>query len=75
MAMEFVLVTYPEDRTVYVDGEDNGPTNEVMRVDSGTHDFDLGDSKDYTPDNYHVQVTGTSALEPLTLAFTPKGGA
>jgi len=73
--MEYVVVTYPEDRTVYVDGEDNGQTNTVIRVDSGTHGFDLGDPKDYSPSSIEKQVTGTSPLEPLTLVFVPQGDA
>jgi hypothetical protein len=72
--MEFVQINYPQDRTVYVDDEDNGPTNTIIRVGSGTHDFDLGDPKDYDPPVHHVQVTGTTALTPLILEFHPKGG-
>src|SRR5688500_7514230 len=35
--MEYVLVVYPTKRPVYVDGELIGETNEVLRMDSGTH--------------------------------------
>lgn len=73
--MEYVLVTHPEDRTVYVDGEDNGLSNTIIRVDSGTHRFDLGELQNYEPPFIEIEVSNTSALEPLTLVFSPRGNA
>ena len=70
--MEFVQINSPEDRPVYVDGQVNGKTNTIIRVDAGTHRFDLGEPHDYTPPFYQERVENTSVLDPLILNFTPK---
>ena len=70
--MEFVKVTFPTDRLVYIDGEENGNTNEVLRVDAGTHVFELGNLANYRPASRTVVVKDTSALEPLEIAFYRK---
>jgi hypothetical protein len=70
--MEFVKVTFPTDRLVYIDGEENGNTNEVLRVDAGTHVFALGNLANYRPGSRTVVVKDTSALEPLEIVFYRK---
>lgn len=70
--MEYVQINHPDTRAVYVDDEDNGETNTIIRVGSGTHRFDLGEPKDYEPPFYEELVENTSALNPLVLQFTPK---
>ena len=47
--MEHVIVKFPTDRLVYIDGEVNGSTNEVLKVDAGTHVFELGNLQNYRP--------------------------
>ncbi len=70
--MEFVKVTFPTDRFVYVDEEQNGKTNDVLRVDAGTHTFDLGNLKNYNPSQRTVTVRDTTVLDPRVIAFTRK---
>ena len=70
--MEYVIVTFPTDRLVYIDGEENGRTNETLRVDAGTHVFELGHLDNYRPSQRKVMVQDTSVLEPLEVAFYPK---
>ena len=70
--MEFVMVTFPTDRFVYVDDEQCGKTNEVLRVEAGTHIFDLGNLRNYRPPRRQVTVRDTTVLEPLVVAFTRK---
>lgn len=70
--MEYVIVSYPTNRSVYIDGEKGGITNDVLRVEAGTHDFDLGNLKNYTPATLEVAVTGTTVLKPMSIAFTRK---
>jgi len=41
--MEYIIVKYASVRTVYIDGEDNGPTGERLRVEEGTHTINPGD--------------------------------
>lgn len=70
--MEYVKVTFPTDRIVYVDGEKNGSTNEVLRVEAGTHVFELGTLANYRPASRTVTVQDTTVLEPLEIAFYRK---
>ncbi len=70
---EYVKVTYPTNRFVYIDGEKSGNTNEVLRIDAGTHVFDLGKTANYEPASREVVVDGTTVLVPMVIAFTKKG--
>jgi len=70
--MEYVRVTYPTDRLVYIDGEKSGYTNDVLRIDAGTHVFDLGKRANYEPASQEVEVEGTTVLAPMVIAFTRK---
>ena len=72
--MEHVNVTFPTRRLVYIDGEQNGYTNEVLRVDAGTHVFDLGHVRNYQPASRTVRVKDTTVLDPREIAFTKKAG-
>jgi len=71
--MEYVTVTYPTDRFVYIDDEQGGRTNEVLRVAAGTHVFDLGTPANYKPASRQVEVRDTTVLQPLVIAFSKKG--
>jgi hypothetical protein len=72
--MEYVKVTFPTNRFVYIDDEQDGQTNDVLRVDAGTHIFDLGNLKNYRPASRRVLVQNTTVLEPLVIAFYRKDG-
>jgi len=67
--MEHVRVTFPTDRLVYIDGEESGNTNEVLRVDAGTHLFELGNLANYRPASRKVMVKDTTVLEALEIKF------
>jgi hypothetical protein len=71
--MEYVVVSFPTDRIVYIDGEQNGRTNKSLRVDAGSHEFDLGPFKNYEPESQVVVVSGTTVLDPQEIAFTKTG--
>jgi len=73
--VEYVVVRYPTRRLVTIDDEQNGNTNEVLRVDAGTHVFALGGPANYRPAQRTVAVADTSPLEPLEVRFSPKKGA
>lgn len=73
--MEYVKVTFPTRRRVYIDDEPNGYTNEVLRVDAGTHVFELGKRANYRPSSQRVTVKDTTVLEPMEVAFSKKGKA
>lgn len=72
--MEYVKVTYPTKRSVNVDGVPTGDTDEILRMEAGTHTFDLGSSADYDPASQEIDVTGTTILRPMVVDFTRKGG-
>ena len=72
--MEYVKVTFPTNRLVYIDGEQNGSTNDVLRVDAGTHIFELGNLDNYRPGSRKVLVQDTTVFEPLEIAFYRKDG-
>jgi len=72
--MEYVKVTFPTNRLVYIDGEQNGHTNDVLRVDAGTHIFELGNLDNYRPGSRKVLVQDTTVLEPLEITFYRQDG-
>lgn len=67
---QYVIVSFPEDRTVFVDGTPCGRTNVVITVQRGTHTFMLGDPQDYSPSSITQLVAGTTHATPLQLTFT-----
>ncbi|MEO7359465.1 MAG: hypothetical protein ABI120_04005 [Gemmatimonadaceae bacterium] len=69
--MEFVIVTYPSERVVNVDGGPLGKTGQKLKMAAGTHDFDLDAPLDYMPGSQTVQVARTTSASPLTIAFAP----
>ena len=70
--MEYIIVSFPTNRFVYIDGEKGGTTNANLRIEAGTHVFDLGTLKNYKPDSREVEVTGTTVLQPMVIAFSRK---
>lgn len=73
--MEYVKVTFPTRCLVYIDDEENGYTNEVLRIDAGTHVFALGNRDNCRPASCTVTVQDTSVLEPLEVKFFHKDDA
>jgi len=71
--VEFVKVTFPTSRFVYIDGEQGGRTNAVLRMEAGTHVFDLGNLGNYEPESQEIAVEGTTVLAPLVVVFARKG--
>jgi len=67
--MEFAMVTFPEVRGVQMDGAPQGLTGQVIGVQRGHHDFDLGDPQNYVPPTIHALVAGTTQMQPMVIAF------
>jgi hypothetical protein len=75
MKMEYVVVSYPANRDVRIDGQIAGKTNKTLRVERGHHIFDLGDPQDYQPASIEIDVRGTTSIKPLHIDdFHPTGG-
>jgi len=70
--VEYVIVEFPTDRLVYIDGEKDGTTNTLLKVDAGTHDFDLGPVENYRPGSRKVTLSGTSSIDPRIITFYRK---
>lgn len=70
--MEYVKITFPTNRLVYIDGDESGNTNEVLRIEAGTHVFALGNLANFRPASRKVTVQDTTVLEPLEVAFYRK---
>ena len=70
--MEHVIVTFHTRRLVYIDGEENGHTNDVLRVEAGTHVFELGHLANYRSASRTVLVQNTTVLVPLEVPFHRK---
>ena len=60
--MEFVVVRYPERRPVFIDGQEAGRTAQMLLVEEGHHVLDLGEPRDYQPDQLDFEASGTSAV-------------
>lgn len=67
--MEHVIVVFSQDRAVFIDGKENGRTNEILRIGTGIHVFDLDEPKNYSPDEIEKAVDNTSAINPLEITF------
>jgi hypothetical protein len=71
--VNWVRVSYPERRKVYIDGVPLGYTNARQFVgEDGTYEFDLGEPVDYKPKRMRRRVEGTSRRRPLELEFEPR---
>lgn len=69
---EFIQVTFPEERDVFINGERNGRTQQVLRTSPGRQTINLGEPKDYEPQWRRPDVTGTSSIKPLKVTFEKK---
>ena len=69
--MEFVLVTFERLRGVFMDGMRQGQTGQVIGVEAGHHDFDLGSPEDYAPSSVPAVVMGTTPTQPMIVPFHP----
>lgn len=69
--IQWMIVSYPRLRDVFIDGMRAGQTNDKMLVREGTQDVHLGKPVDYTPKARRVTVTDTTEDQPKTLLFTP----
>lgn len=68
--MEYVEVRFNQSRKVYINGNESGLTNEILRIGEGTHSFDLGSpNQDYQPDQVVKEITGSNALDPIIIEF------
>lgn len=69
MSVEYLLVTYPDDRDVLADGDRVGVTNHTIMLQANEYIITLsGDG--YVPQSQNVVVAGTSIMRPKVVVFT-----
>jgi archaellum component FlaF (FlaF/FlaG flagellin family) len=70
MSIEFLLVTFPEERAVLADGDKVGFTNHTLMLPANEYTITLdGDKAD--PASQDVVLAGTSVMRPKVVAFSP----
>jgi hypothetical protein len=70
MAIEYLLVSYPEQRAVLADGDGVGFTNHTLMLPADEYVITL-DGNGHQPDNRDIVLAGTTIVRPLVIAFTP----
>ena len=70
MAIQYLLVSYPDQRAVLADGDRVGFTNHTLMLPADEYVITL-DGNGYQPDNRDIVLAGTSIVRPLVIAFTP----
>ncbi len=65
---EWVIVTFPETREVFIDSRLAGSTNIKLKVERGHHVFRLGGTG-YRPPSVEMNVTDTSEEFPMVIVF------
>ena len=70
MAIEYLLVTYPEQRAVLADGDGVGFTNHTLMLPTDEYLITL-DGAGYQPPSQDIALSGTSLVKPMVISFTP----
>ena len=70
MAIEYLLVTYPEQRAVLADGNGVGFTNHTLMLPTDEYLITL-DGAGYQPPSQDIALSGTSLVKPMVISFTP----
>jgi PEGA domain len=70
MSIEYLLVTFSEERAVLADGAGVGFTNHTLMLPADEYSITLsGDG--YQPQSQDVALSGTAVMKPKVVAFTP----
>src|SRR5215475_354258 len=70
MAIEYLLVTFPEQRAVLADGNGVGFTNHTFMLPTDEYLISLAGTG-YQPPNQDIALSGTSLVKPMVISFTP----
>ncbi len=69
MSLEYLIVSFKENRTVLADGTAVGVTNHTLMLPPGSYDITL-DGAPTTPPDVQANLLNTSIVRPLIVAFT-----
>lgn len=67
--MEYVFVSFKEDRMVLADGKKLGQTNQTLLIIKGHHSFTLAGKQNYHPAKVDAVIQQTTSLSPYKIAF------
>ena len=70
MAIQYLLVTYPDQRAVLADGAGVGFTNHLLMLPSDEYLITL-EGEGYQPPSQDIVLSGTSLVKPMVISFTP----
>jgi hypothetical protein len=70
MAIQYLLVSYPDQRAVVADGAGVGFTNHTLMLPSDEYVITL-DGDGYQPPSQDIVLAGTSLVKPLVIFFVP----
>src|SRR5499427_10306491 len=72
MAIEYLLVTFPEQRAVLADGNGVGFTNHTLMLPTDEYLITLAGTG-YQPADQDIALSGTSLVKPMVISFTLTG--
>jgi hypothetical protein len=72
MAIEYLLVTFPEQRAVLADGNGVGFTNHTLMLPTDEYLITL-EGTGYQPRDQDIALSGTSLVKPMVISFTLTG--
>ncbi len=69
--MEFLIVTFDEDRGVIVNSAPGAwMTNQILMLEAGTYTIALAPPEDYSPPAIEFQLVNTNVFQPYEIYFT-----
>jgi len=72
MAIEYLLVTFPEQRAVLADGNGVGFTNHTLMLPTDEYLITLAGTG-YQPADQDIALSGTSLVKPMVISFALMG--
>jgi len=72
MAIEYLLVTFPEQRAVLADGNGVGFTNHTLMLPTDEYLITLAGTG-YQPADQDIALSGTSLVKPMVISFALTG--
>jgi len=69
VSLEFLLVTFPEERSVQANGANVGFTNHTLMLPADEYNVTLSGAG-YAPANQDVVLTGTTVMQPRVVIFS-----
>ncbi len=66
---EYLEVLFPQRRTVLINGEEMGETNQLLELEGGRYEVTLAPPPDFTPERRTIDLRNSSALMPQQVEF------